>query len=161
MTYKLHSCSFNWCVWWAFNNDVLFSELVHIDDGVKCPDSGFMDLSTARECSDAVGYAKSFNSHASYEGEGCWVTKPSGCSIHDAGDINFNNCSDGYWPSYYRTICKKGNRSFRIHILNNIHTLRIKVKDINQYWNHIIRMRFWGNLRASCYWGCYWGWGPV
>ena len=42
------------------------AELIHTDASVTCQESGFMDLSSALECSGAVTYARSFNSKARY-----------------------------------------------------------------------------------------------
>ena len=89
---------------------LFFTELFRIDSGVTCYDSGFLDLSTAQECSDSVRYAKSFISKAHYEYD---VTLswgiPKGCSMHDDGSMYFNTHSTGGRSSSYTSICKKGN----------------------------------------------------
>ena len=67
-----------------------FAGIVHTGKGVTCSDSSFMDLSTAEECSNAVNYAKSFNSNANYRNLGSWSNYPKGCFIYDSGRMFFN-----------------------------------------------------------------------
>ena len=81
---------------------------VHLDKGVLCSDSGFMDLSTAQECSGAVSYAKSFNSGAWYNGEVDWASRPKGCFILAWGTMYFNKHSTGGRQGAI-PICRKGN----------------------------------------------------
>ena len=85
-------------------------DFVHTDNGFTCSESGFGDLSTAQNCSDAVSYAKSFNSKAvlisidKYYGD-----KPKGCYILGAGNMVFNTHSTGGRQPSATSICKKGN----------------------------------------------------
>ena len=104
--------------------------------GRECSLWGLKRLSNEQECSEAVTYAKSFQPFANYLGVVNSPDFPTGCytdPLDNLGPMYFNSHPNGKndkFPSM-DTICKKGNRSFRIHILNT--TLRIKVKDINQY----------------------------
>ena len=82
---------------------------VHTDNGVTCSDSGFIDLSTAQECSAALDYAMSFNSQASFLSENSWIDYPKGCVIFDWGGMYFNTHSTGGRTSRVASICKKGN----------------------------------------------------
>ena len=82
---------------------------VHTDNGVTCSDSGFMDLSTAQECSGTVSYAKSFNSEATYRGDVHKRSVPKGCYIADWGSIHFNTHNARGSSSLYTSICRKGN----------------------------------------------------
>ena len=86
-----------------------FAEFVHTDNGVTCSDSGFIDLSTAQECSGAVNYAMSFNGKTKYIGQMNLGDRPKGCIIEDSGLMYFNAHSTGLVYSYYRNICRKGN----------------------------------------------------
>ena len=88
-----------------------FAEFVHTDNGVPCSDSGFMDLSTAQECSSTVSYATSFNVKANYQNSLSTVYYPKGCFILDMGNIYFNTHSTGgrQYASDYASICRKGN----------------------------------------------------
>ena len=87
-----------------------FAEFVHTDNGVTCSDMGFMDLSTAQECSSTVSYAKSFNAKANYENSLSQAYYPKGCFILDiVGNIYFNTHSTGKRESRSTSICKKGS----------------------------------------------------
>ena len=96
-----------------------FAELVHTNNGFTCSDRGFGDLSTAQECSDAVGYAKSFNRYARYQGSASWTDRPKGCYIRGMGFMHFNTPSTGEESvivygarpsdSAVNSICRKGN----------------------------------------------------
>ena len=88
---------------------LFFAEFVHTDNGVTCSERGFKDLSTAQECSDAVIYAKTFNSKALYRTEGSWSNNPKGCYIWTTGNMYFNRHSIGEKDSYAASICTKGN----------------------------------------------------
>ena len=88
---------------------LFFAELVHTDNGVTCSERGFKDLSTAQECSDAVGYAKTFNSKAIYRNEGSWSNNPKGCYIWTDGVMHFNTHSIGERQSSTASICTKGS----------------------------------------------------
>ena len=55
-----------------------------------CTDSGFIDLSTGQECSDAVIYGKLFNCKANCQYQGSWQTKHKECFICDSGEMYFN-----------------------------------------------------------------------
>ena len=93
------------------NNDVVFAEFVHTDKGATCSDSGFMDLSTAQECSGAVTYAKSFNSKAYFDVDGSWSRYPKGCFISESsGYMYFNTHSTGRRKSTTISICRNGNK---------------------------------------------------
>ena len=87
----------------------VFAEVVHTDNGVTCSERGFKDLSTAQECSDAVGYAKTFNSKAYYVAEESSSNSPKGCYIYTSGSMYFNTHSIGGRNSYAASICTKGN----------------------------------------------------
>ena len=91
-----------------------FPELVYTDSGVTCSDSGFIDMSTAQECSGAVSYARSFNSKARYQSEQSWSSEPKGCFILDDGSMYFNTHSTGSTTFHISrtSICFKGNTSF-------------------------------------------------
>ena len=89
-----------------------FAEFVHTDNGVTCSDSGFIDLSTAQECSGAVSYAKNFNSEAHYQFEGSFSGIPKGCIMHESGQIFFNTHTTGGRKSSYSSICNNGNTQF-------------------------------------------------
>ena len=85
------------------------AELVNTDKGVTCHDSGFIDLSTAQECSGAVSYARTFNSKAIYKSETSSNILPKGCFINnDGGEMFFNTHTGGSWP-FSSSICRKGN----------------------------------------------------
>ena len=86
-----------------------FAEFVHTSDGVTCSDSGLLDLSTEEECSDAVDYAKSFNSDARYQSEVYLSTSPKGCIIYHSGSMYFNTYATGDRNNSYSSICRKGN----------------------------------------------------
>ena len=88
-----------------------FAEFVHTDNGFTCSASGFVELSTAQECSGAVSYAKLFNSKARYQSEQGWSSEPKGCSILDEGSMYFNTHTTGGNNSHISrtSICKKGN----------------------------------------------------
>ena len=88
---------------------LFFAEFVHTDNGVTCSERGFKDLSTAQECSDAVSYAKTFNSEAHYRKEGSLKSYPKGCYILGAGNMVFNTHSTGGRQPSATSICKKGN----------------------------------------------------
>ena len=89
---------------------LFFAEFVHTDNGVTCSERGFKDLSTAQECSDAVSYAKTFNSKARYRDEGSWIIFPKGCHIWKiSGNMHFNAHFIGEKDSSAASICKKGN----------------------------------------------------
>ena len=91
-----------------------FAEFVHTGNGVTCSDSGFVDLSTAEECSSAVNYAKSFNSKANYKYAGSSTASHKGCVILDSGDIYFVYITGGE-KSTATSICRKGNTYFGEH----------------------------------------------
>ena len=93
-----------------------FSELVHTHKGATCSDSGFVDLSTAQECSDAVSYAKFFNSKANYRFEVEFDLNPKGCYIELSkkyprleGFMYFNQHSTGSRCSSCISICLKSS----------------------------------------------------
>ena len=89
-----------------------FAEFVHTYKGVTCSESGYMDLSTARECSGAVRYAKYFNSNARYRRYISEVHRdnyPKGCFIADEGSMYFNRHSTGERATSVASICMKGN----------------------------------------------------
>ena len=86
-----------------------FAEFVHTDNGVTCSDMGFMDLSTAQECSSTVSYATSFNVKANYESSLSQAHYPKGCFILDWGNIYFNTHSIGKRQRESTSICKKGS----------------------------------------------------
>ena len=95
-----------------------FAELVHTDNGKQCSDvEGFMDLSTAQECSSALvlDYARTFKSNARYLYETLYGSYPNGCIIIDYaanafnGAMFFNTHPTGARHSNYRNICRKGN----------------------------------------------------
>ena len=81
---------------------------VHTDNGVTCSDRGFTDLSTAQECTDAVTYAKSFNSAARYQSAVSLSTSPTGCIINHSGSMYFNSYPTADRNNLYRSICRKG-----------------------------------------------------
>ena len=85
------------------------SEFVHTDNGVTCSDSGFRDLSTAQECSDAVNYATSFNTKAVYRTTVSTTNRPKGCYILGSGYMYFNTHPDGGRSSSVNSICWRGN----------------------------------------------------
>ena len=87
-----------------------FAGLVHTEIGVTCSDSGFVDLSTAQECSGAVSYATSFNNNARYDGDVSEDYFPKGCYIWPLGDMFFNSHSTGGVSAgdTFRSICRKG-----------------------------------------------------
>ena len=87
-------------------------DLVHTDNGVTCSDSGFIDLSTAQECSVAVSYAKSFNRKANYLSTTNNSERHKGCFIFDSGAMWFNMHNTGSRSSYDTSICRKGNTQF-------------------------------------------------
>ena len=64
------------------------------------------DLSTAKECFDAVAYASSFNSNANYRRTGSRYNAPKGCFMNDDGDMFFNSDSIGEIESNTMSICK-------------------------------------------------------
>ena len=86
-----------------------FAEFVHTENGVTCSDRGFMDLSTAQECSVAVSYAKSFNSKANFMSTTNNSERHKGCFIFDSGAMWFNMHNTGSRSSYDTSICRKGN----------------------------------------------------
>ena len=95
-----------------------FAELVHTDNSKQCSDvEGFMDLSTAQECSSVlvVDYARTFKSNARYQWETFDLSYPMGCIIIDNfanvfdGGMFFNTHPTGARHSNYRNICRKGN----------------------------------------------------
>ena len=83
--------------------------MIHTGKGVTCSDRSFTDLSTAKECSDATNYAKSFNSKANYSGFVTWSSYPKGCFIYDTGIMRFNLDSTGGRISSITSICKEGD----------------------------------------------------
>ena len=87
----------------------VFAEVVHTDNGVTCSERCFKDLSTAQECSDAEGYAKTFNSKAMYRDEVSMSDRPKGCYIWTNGYMYFNTDSMGGRQSSVASICTKGN----------------------------------------------------
>ena len=95
----------------GFDNDVLFTGLFHTDNGVTCSDVGLDDLSTAQECSAAISYAKTFNSKARSYLHSYYRGMPTGCAMHESGDISFHTFP-GNRESSYTSICKKGNTQF-------------------------------------------------
>ena len=103
---------FNWCVNGFSIMTSFFAELVHTDNGVTCSDSGFKDLTAAQECSEAVIYAKSFNSAARYQSAVSLSTSPTGCIINHSGSMYFNSYPTGDRNNLYRSICRKGNTQF-------------------------------------------------
>ena len=97
-----------------------FAEYVHTDQGATCIDvDGFMYLSTAQECKDAVSYAKTIaNSQgapfARYEHDLDSTAYPKGCIMIEEsimrGSMYFNSHPLGGGDySVYRSICKKRN----------------------------------------------------
>ena len=88
---------------------LFFAEFVHTDNGVTCSESGFKDLSTSQECSDAVSYAKTFNGNAHYNLQGSWTSVPRGCYILTSGSMFYNTHSIGEKDSSAASICTKGN----------------------------------------------------
>ena len=64
------------------------------------------DLSIAKECSDAVAYASSFNSNATYRRTGSRYNAPRGCFMNDDGDMFFNSDYIGEIESNTMSICK-------------------------------------------------------
>ena len=88
---------------------LFFAEVFHTDNGVTCSERGHKDLSTAQGCSDAVGYAKTFNSKALYKNDGSWSNNPKGCYIWTSGDMFFNTHSIGERRSSAASICMKGS----------------------------------------------------
>ena len=88
---------------------LFFAEFVPTDNGVTCSERGFKDLSTAQECSDAVSYAKTFNSNANYREKGSLSNYPKGCYIWTSGNMLFNTHSTGEKVSSAASICTKGN----------------------------------------------------
>ena len=98
------------CIWFVFINEVFFAALLHTDRGFTCSDSGFIDLSTDQECSDAVNYAESFNYEANYKKMVSWPNNHKGCLIKDSGDMYFNLHPIGRNDASIRSICKKGDK---------------------------------------------------
>ena len=88
-----------------------FAELVHTGNGATCSDAGFMDLSTAEECSgsDAVNYAKSFDGNAHYKNVLSDGYAHKGCYMHDNGEMWFNTHITGRRRSDIFNICRKGS----------------------------------------------------
>ena len=86
-----------------------FAGFFHTYKDVTCSESGFMDLSTAQECSGAVSYAKSFNINAGWRFQGNWNGLPKGCIIADGGYVYFNTHSTGGRSNEYASICRKCN----------------------------------------------------
>ena len=90
-----------------------FADFVHTDNGLTCSDSGFVDLSTAQECSGSIRYATSFNSKANYKFEVSWSHYPKGCFIwldpYSVGSIYFNTHPTGERTQWSASICRKGN----------------------------------------------------
>ena len=76
---------------------------------MSCSESGFIDLSTGQECSDAVKYAISFNEKAHFNRKIYGAEYPKGCYILDAGAMYFNSHSSGKNNTKAHNICKKGN----------------------------------------------------
>ena len=97
-------------IWFVFNNEVFFAALLHTDRGATCSDSGFIDLSTDQECSDAVKYAESFNDEAIYKKVVSWPNNHKGCLILYSGDVYFNVHPVGRNDEDVRSICKKGDK---------------------------------------------------
>ena len=85
------------------------AEFVHTEKGFTCSESGFKDLYTAQECSDAVNYAKSFNSEALYEFDVHFGHIPKGCYTFDWRSFFFNTHPTGEGSSSTTSICRKGN----------------------------------------------------
>lgn len=83
------------------------AQFVHTDNGVACSERGLKDVSTAEECSDAVSYAKTFNSKALYRRSQPWRTQPKGCHIWTTGAMYFNAHSIGEKHSTALSICKR------------------------------------------------------
>ena len=101
----------------TFDNN-LFAALLHTEKGTTCSDSGFQDLSTEKECADAVNYAKSIIGNARYIGSGSWPENHKGCFIYvemysgnpsGSGHMYFNKHSSGNNNAAMRSICHKGN----------------------------------------------------
>ena len=95
---------------------LFFAEFVHTDNGVTCSERGFKDLTTAQECSDAVSYAKSFNSKANYRFEVEFDLNPKGCYMELSkkyprleGFMYFNQHSTGSRCSSCISICLKSS----------------------------------------------------
>ena len=88
-----------------------FSGLLHTGRGLTCSGSTWINLSNAKECSDAVQYAKSFNGNARYSYEIYESGKPKGCFIYDSGTMYFNVHPTGRGAQGTRNICKPGNTS--------------------------------------------------
>ena len=86
-----------------------FAGFTHTGNGVTCSDSGFMDLSTAEECSGAVNYAKTFNGNARYVTITDNPTNHKGCFIYDSGSMYFNVHSTGGTCDSCTSICRTGN----------------------------------------------------
>ena len=97
-----------------------FAELALTGEGYSCFDvDGFMHLSTAQECKDAVRYAKTIpNSQgapfARYEHDLDSTAYPKGCIMIEEsimrGSMYFNSHPLGGGDySVYRSICKKRN----------------------------------------------------
>ena len=102
--------------------------------GRECSSYGLKRLSNEQECVEAVKFVlPNYPKVPSYLGVVNSPDFPTGCYIHepfmntyDNNRMYFNSHPNGkndHFPSM-ETICKKGNKSFRIHILNT------KVKDI-------------------------------
>ena len=103
----------------------------------ECSVHGLKRLSNEQECVEAVKFLLSYQAFANYLGVVNSPDFPTGCYIYPNDyRMYFNSHPNGkndHFPSM-DTICKKGNRSFRIHILNTRNnTFRIKVKDIYKY----------------------------
>jgi hypothetical protein len=87
---------------------------VHTDRSEHCSDRGFMDLSTASECSAAVNYAMSHVHSNAYFGQVVNLSHyAKGCFMGESGDMHFNSHSTGEIGTrrgYLIGICKKGSR---------------------------------------------------
>ena len=93
----------------TFDNN-LFAALLHTERGTTCSDSGIQDLSTDKECSDAVNYAKSINGDAKYRYSVSVPWQHKGCFIYDpSGNMYFNKHSSGNNNANVRSICHRGN----------------------------------------------------
>ena len=112
-----------------------FAELALTGEGYSCFDvDGFMHLSTAQECKDAVSYAKSFNSNARYHSEVSKSSFPKGCIII----IDRTNLSGYMWFNSHPTgggICPF-TETFAEEVMSNFECNTKQKENICYYQPH-------------------------
>ena len=83
--------------------DILFIVFTHTENGERCSERGWKDLSTEAECRRSVTYAQSIVPGAYFHGSGC-IGCPKGCNVRSDNKAMFWNAERDVYSTYYRSL---------------------------------------------------------